>query len=82
MSSSGSDATARRVVVRGQVQGVSFRDRTLREAESRGVSGWVRNNPDGSVEAVFEGSQPDVEHLVTWASSGPAQAQVADTEVS
>ena len=49
------DAVRRRVVVRGDVQGVFFRDSTRKEAESRGVSGSVTNRPDGAVEAVFEG---------------------------
>jgi acylphosphatase len=72
----------RHVVVRGHVQGVFFRDSTRREAVSRGVSGWVRNREDGSVEAVFEGSAEAVEALVEWCRSGPDRAQVEDMDVS
>jgi acylphosphatase len=53
----------RRVIVHGRVQGVFFRDTTRRMAQSRGVSGWVRNNPDGTVEAAFEGEPEAVEAM-------------------
>ena len=77
-----SQPVRRRVVVRGHVQGVFFRDSTRREALRRGVSGWVSNRPDGAVEAVFEGSPTDVEELVLFASSGPRGAFVEDVEVT
>jgi acylphosphatase len=77
-----SQPVRRRVVVRGHVQGVFFRDSTRREALRRGVSGWVSNRPDGAVEAVFEGSPSDVEELVRFASSGPRGAFVEDVEVT
>jgi len=70
------------VVVRGDVQGVFFRDSTRREAEQRGVAGWVENRADGAVEAVFEGPADDVEALVEFCRSGPARAEVGDVEVS
>jgi acylphosphatase len=66
----------RRVVVHGLVQGVFFRDTTRREAEARGVSGWVRNLPDGTVEAVFEGEPEAVEALVEFCRHGPRGARV------
>jgi acylphosphatase len=72
----------RRVVVRGDVQGVFFRDSTRERARSRGVSGWVRNRPDGAVEAVFEGDRDAVESMVRFASEGPRHADVRDVEVS
>ena len=72
----------KRVVVRGRVQGVFFRDATRRQASSRGVAGWVTNRPDGAVEAVFEGARGDVESLVRFMSEGPRGAEVADVEVS
>ena len=72
----------RRVVVRGDVQGVFFRDSTRREAEQRGVAGWVENRADGAVEALFEGSPADVEALIEFCRSGPPQAEVRDVEVS
>jgi acylphosphatase len=71
-----------RVVVTGLVQGVFFRDSCRREAHARGLSGWVRNKPDGSVEAVFEGDPADVETLVAWMRVGPRQARVRSVEVS
>ena len=72
----------RRVVVRGEVQGVFFRDSTQKEAQSRGVAGWVRNRDDGSVEAVFEGLADAVEAMVEWCRSGPSRADVEDMDVS
>jgi acylphosphatase len=72
----------KRVVVRGRVQGVFFRDTTRRQASSRGVAGWVSNRSDGAVEAVFEGEQEAVDSLVRFASEGPRGAEVSDVEVS
>ena len=72
----------RRVVVHGQVQGVFFRDTCRREARSRHVAGWVRNNEHGSVEAVFEGDPDAVSVLVDWAHRGPSGAQVSAVEVT
>jgi acylphosphatase len=71
----------RRVVVRGRVQGVFFRDSTRRRAAERGVSGWVRNNADGSVEAVFEGDEEAVEAAVAFARDGPRGAEVSSIDV-
>jgi acylphosphatase len=72
----------KRVVVRGQVQGVFFRDSTRRKASSRGVAGWVTNRSDGAVEAVFEGEDDAVDSLVRFAEEGPRGAEVSDVEVS
>lgn len=66
----------RRVVVRGHVQGVFFRETTRRQALSHGVVGWVRNQPDGTVEAVFEGDREAVERLVAFVREGPRGARV------
>jgi acylphosphatase len=74
--------TRKRVIVSGRVQGVFFRDTTRRRAESAGVSGWVRNTPDGSVEAVFEGDEYAVQELVDFCRRGPSRAEVASVEVS
>jgi acylphosphatase len=71
----------KRVIVHGRVQGVFFRDTTRRMAESRGVAGWVRNNPDGSVEAAFEGDADAVERMVQFAREGPRGADVQRVEV-
>ena len=72
----------RRVLVAGHVQGVFFRDTCRREALAAGVSGWVRNLPDGRVEAIFEGEPDAVEQLVSWAHHGPRRAHVVDVEVT
>jgi acylphosphatase len=67
-----------RVLVSGRVQGVFFRDSCRRMAEQHGVAGWVRNLPDGRVEAVFEGPDEDVRRLIDWARDGPRMAAVDD----
>jgi acylphosphatase len=72
----------RRVVVHGFVQGVGFRFAVEREARSRGVSGWVRNRPDGTVEAVFEGEREDIEALVDFCRQGPRGAYVERVDVA
>ena len=72
----------RRVVVHGLVQGVFFRDTVRTHAQSRGVSGWVRNNPDGTVEAVFEGEPEAVERLVSFVHEGPSGAIVERVDVA
>ncbi len=66
----------------GRVQGVFFRDSCRREARSRQVAGWVRNNDDGTVEAVFEGADDAVAALVDWAHRGPPSAKVSRVEVT
>jgi acylphosphatase len=76
------ERAAKRVRAVGDVQGVFFRDSTRSEARSRGVAGWVRNNPDGSVEALFEGDPEAVDAMVDFARSGPRSADVRDVEVS
>jgi acylphosphatase len=73
---------ARRVLVSGDVQGVFFRDSTRREARRLGVTGWVRNRPDGRVEAWLEGEAVAVGELVRWCGDGPRHATVADVQVS
>lgn len=70
-----------RVLVSGRVQGVFFRDSCRRVAEEHDVGGWVRNLPDGRVEAVFEGPPDDVRLLVDWARHGPRRAVVNDIAV-
>jgi len=72
----------RRVLVRGLVQGVFFRDTVRRRAQMAQVAGWVRNNPDGSVEAAFEGEPDAVERLVDLCRRGPRGARVDKADVS
>ncbi len=69
------------VYISGKVQGVSFRDATHDEAESLGLSGWVRNLQDGRVEAVFEGDTDSVRQMIDWCESGPSSADVEDVSV-
>jgi len=71
----------RRVVVHGFVQGVFFRDTLRTRALSARVSGWARNNRDGTVEAVFEGDASGVDALVTLCHRGPRGARVDRVEV-
>ena len=73
--------TRRRVVVHGHVQGVFFRDSVRERADSRGLAGWVRNRDDGAVEAVFEGTEDDVDALVRYCHEGPRGADVERVDV-
>ena len=66
----------RRVLVSGRVQGVFYRDTCRRLARRHGVAGWVRNLPDGRVEAAFEGPPSAVAAMVRWAAEGPEHATV------
>jgi acylphosphatase len=70
------------VIVYGFVQGVFFRDTVHRRAESANVAGWVRNNRDGTVEAVFEGEKDAVERLVAFCRDGPRGARVDRVDVT
>jgi acylphosphatase len=72
----------RRVIVRGHVQGVFFRDSTRRLARQHEIAGWISNRWDGAVEAVFEGEPEAVERLVRFVGEGPRGARVDDVEVS
>ena len=71
----------RRAVAHGRVQGVFFRDTARRLAEERGVTGWARNNSDGTFEAAFEGDAEAVERLVAFCRDGPPGADVERIEV-
>lgn len=68
------------VRIEGRVQGVGFRFMTCREAQLRGLNGWVRNLPDGRVEAEFEGSREMLESMVGWCQEGPWMASVNQVE--
>lgn len=70
-----------RVQVSGRVQGVVFRESTRRRAAELGVKGWVRNLPDGRVEALFEGTERAVNEAIAFMREGPALAIVSDLEL-
>jgi acylphosphatase len=72
----------RRVIAHGRVQGVGFRYAVARAARARGAGGWVRNSPDGTVEAVFEGDPDAVDALVRLCEDGPRGAQVERVDVA
>ncbi len=71
----------RRVLVSGVVQGVFFRQSCRGVAREEGVAGWVRNLPDGRVEACFEGPADAVSRVVAWCGHGPPEARVTAVEV-
>lgn len=73
--------TRAHVFIRGKVQGVYFRQNTKQVATRRGVTGWVRNLPDGRVEAIFEGDNEDVNEVIEWCHFGPPKAKVEDVDV-
>lgn len=69
------------IFLEGRVQGVGFRHFTRTNAQKYGVKGWVKNLPDGRVEAVFEGDDEDVKQMVELVREGPRSARVTDSEV-
>jgi acylphosphatase len=79
---SGQDKVRAHVFVAGRVQGVGFRAYTVDEAGIRGIAGWVRNTPDGRVEAVFEGGRAAVEAMIEWCRNGPRAARVNSVDVT
>jgi acylphosphatase len=81
MPASQEDVARAEVVIRGRVQGVWFRGTTCEMAESLGLTGWVKNRWDGTVEAVFEGPRSKVQQMVAWCHRGPRLAQVESVAV-
>lgn len=69
-------------IITGRVQGVFFRLETKYAAQGFGVTGWVRNKMDGSVEAVFEGEEADVKATLAWCQTGPPRARVSKVDVT
>lgn len=69
------------ILISGRVQGVCFRMETERTAVRLDVSGWVRNRPDGTVEAVIEGDSDDIEKMLSWCRQGPPQSRVDHVDV-
>jgi acylphosphatase len=71
----------RRVIVSGHVQGVWYRESLRRQAQALGITGWVRNSPDGTVEAGLEGDAAAVDTVIAWMRVGPPRARVTDVVV-
>jgi acylphosphatase len=78
----GGDFLRAQVIVHGIVQGVFFRASTREEAICVGVGGWVKNLPDGTVQALFEGEKKKVEAVVAWCHKGPPGARVEKVDIS
>lgn len=70
-----------RIIINGDVQGISFRYYAKKEAQSLGVKGWVRNTSDGNVEIVVEGKREKLKEFVTWCKKGPTFAKVKNVKV-
>lgn len=78
----GMKKTRAHLVIHGLVQGVFFRSETAGEARAKGLTGEVWNNPDGTVEAVIEGPDPEVRELVEWCHHGPPSARVDNVDIT
>ncbi len=74
--------TRAHIFVSGRVQGVYFREKTRKQTQEFGVFGWVRNLPDGRVEAIFEGEKENVEKIISWSKRGPFWAKVKNLETN
>lgn len=75
------DLVRARLIITGMVQGVCYRANAVDVAADNGVAGWVKNKPDGSVEAVLEGSRDCVTKVIEWCRLGPPKARVDKVEV-
>lgn len=80
-SAASGDRERAHVRVSGNVQGVFFRDSTREKATQLGLAGWVKNLPDGSVEALFEGPSERVREMARWCEEGPSHAAVESVDV-
>jgi acylphosphatase len=76
------DEARAHIVIHGDVQGVFFRQSAKGEAEKRNVTGWVKNRPDGSVEAIFEGDKENVDAMTAWCRKGPPRARVKEVAIT
>ena len=72
----------RHLTISGRVQGVGFRYHMIRAARELGITGWVRNRRDGTVEAMIQGSPEAVEAMIAWAQRGPRGAKVTDVRIT
>ena len=76
------DKARAQITINGQVQGVFFRLRAQEEAQKLGLTGWVKNNADGSVLALVEGKKDVIAQFIIWCQQGPKQSQVSGTEIA
>ena len=70
------------IVVSGRVQGVGYRASACDKAKSLGITGWVRNLPEGTVEILAEGDEPSIAAFINWCRNGPRWARIDDVQVS
>jgi acylphosphatase len=70
------------LIISGKVQGVGYRYYTAQQAKKLGITGWVKNLPDGRVEAIFEGTQQTITEMINWCRQGPSAAQVTDITIN
>ncbi|MFQ5428217.1 MAG: acylphosphatase [Thermodesulfobacteriota bacterium] len=82
MKKSGNHLVRAHIIIEGQVQGVFFRASTIRVSRENKITGWVRNRPGGTVEAVLEGDKSHVEKVIKWCRSGPPMARVDGIELT
>lgn len=76
------DKTCARVIISGRVQGVFFRMTTKKTADRLGITGWVKNRADGTVEALFQGDTESVDHMLAWCKKGPPLSKVTDVALT
>lgn len=70
------------LLISGKVQGVFFRESSRKLAEKLNIKGWIKNTPDGKVEALITGEEKDLNDFVNWCRKGPEKAEVADVKIS
>lgn len=76
------DSVRAHLLIEGRVQGVFYRASTCREARLLNINGWVKNCPDGRVEAIFEGKEKNVKKMIDWCYKGPPGAIVMDVKIN
>jgi acylphosphatase len=75
------ETVTKRLIISGRVQGVFFRDSMRQQARQLGVTGWVRNRSDGTVEAMVQGKPDAVKKMIEWAHRGPDAAKVTEVQI-
>lgn len=76
-----SEKTTKHLIITGRVQGVGFRQATHQKARQIGITGWVRNRKDGTVETMIQGDPPSIEAMIEWLRHGPMLAKVTHLEI-